>query len=251
MAIEKDLHSVYVDNELPPAYIDKYEALVASDAACTADQKKVKRLHALLQEDARDITVDDAFLEASFARLQTKMKYHQTMAQANAEENRPKVYQFAKWGFSFAAAAAVFALIFTPVYIRSASGASNTTISAIQNTKLKPIAQHDIAVDGNIDRSALSSIALHNGENLRAEPEAIQGASMTSTAATQPYSRRSRSQAIELNDSLTSIDVFRPASANADNGLSIRISISPIHDVRGEDEMLIQMPSIVQTAANR
>ena len=251
MTIEKDLHSVYVDNELPPAYISKYEALVQSDPTCAAEQKKVKRIHALLQEDSKDITLDDDFLEASFARLQTKMKYHQTMTQANSGESRPKVYQFAKWGLSFAAAAAVFAFIFTPVYLRSASNANSTAISAIQNTKLKPIAQHDIAVDGNLDRSILSSIALHDEEPLRADSPAIQGASMASTAGTPVHGRRTRPQTIELNDSLTAIDVFRPDFANADKGFSIRISVSPIHDVRGENEMIIQMPGIVQTTAGR
>ncbi len=249
MAIEKDLHSVYIDNELPPAYIGKYEGLVESDSVSAADQNKVKKLHALLQEDAKDITVDDAFLEASFARLQTKMKYHQTMAQVHSEENKPKVYQFAKWGLSFAAAAAVFALIFTPVYIRSASGTNNTAIRAIQNTKLKPIAQHDISVNGNIDRTVLSSLALHDQKTVQTETSAIQGASMASTA-TPVRRRRPRPQAIELHDSLTAIDVFRPASTNTE-GLSIRISVSPMHDVQGEDEMVIQLPNIVQATAGR
>ena len=53
MAIEKDLHSVYIDNELPPAYIGKYEGLVESDSASAADQNKVKKLHALLQENTQ------------------------------------------------------------------------------------------------------------------------------------------------------------------------------------------------------
>ncbi|MBQ7159905.1 MAG: hypothetical protein IJS09_10875 [Treponema sp.] len=235
--IEKDLHSVYIDNELPPAYIDKYEALVQSDAESAAEQSKMKKLHALMQEDAKDITVDDAFLEASFARLQTKMKYHQTMAQVNADENKPKIYQFARWGVSFAAAAAVFALIFTPVYLRSTNKSPAAAVSAIANTKLKPLAQNDIAVDGNIDRAALSSIAVNSS--------AIQGATMTSTATNQ------RTRAIELNDSLTSIDVFRPASASSENGLSIRIQISPMHDIRGEEEIIIPLPNISRQVQDR
>jgi hypothetical protein len=55
MAIEKDLHSVYIDNELPPAYIGKYEALVESDSASAADQNKVKKLHETQEIDVRPI----------------------------------------------------------------------------------------------------------------------------------------------------------------------------------------------------
>lgn len=232
--IEKDLHSVYIDNELPPAYIDKYESLVKADAECAAEQSKMKHLHDLLREDAADITVDDTFLEESFARLQTKMKYHKTVSQTEAA--KPKVYQFTKWGISFAAAAAVFALVFTPMYLRSTAKNQTATVSAIANTKIKPIAQNDITVDGNLDRSALSSIAVNGSP--------IQGATMTSTASP-------RTRAIELNDSLTSIDVFRPASANADNGLSIRIQISPMHDMRGEEEVVIPLPDISRKVRDR
>lgn len=238
--IEKDLHSVYIDNELPPAYLDKYESLVKSDSTCAAELEKMKTLHTVLQEDSRDIQLDDAFLEASFERLQTKMRYRKTMAQT--ENAQPKIYQFAKWGGAIVAAAAVFAMVFTPAYLRTASAGKHTEISAIKNTKLKPIAQNDIAVDGNIDRTMLSSIAVNDSA-------AIQGATVTSMAASPRNA--SRSQTIALNDSLTSIDVFRPASASADNGLSIRISISPIHDVRGEEELIIPMPTIAQPAAHR
>ena len=68
---------------------------------------------------------------------------------------------------------------------------------------------------------------------------------MTSTATNQ------RTRAIELNDSLTSIDVFRPASASSENGLSIRIQISPMHDIRGEEEIIIPLPNISRQVQDR
>ncbi|MBQ6780743.1 MAG: hypothetical protein IJP62_05865 [Treponema sp.] len=238
MDIEKDLHSVYIDNELPPAYIEKYESLVQSDVKCAAEQARMKKLHALLQEDADDITVDDAFLEASFARLQTKLKYHQHTAAT--QESKPKIYQFTRWGVSFAAAAAVFALIFTPVYIRSASNAQNTTVNAITNTKLKPLAQNNITMDGNFGNTTLFSLAVNDST-------AIQGATTASTATKSAYPQKTHS--INLNDSLTSIDVFRPASANADNGLSIHISISPMSAVPGEEEIIVPLPNFFTTQA--
>lgn len=234
--LEKDLHSVYIDNELPPAYTETYESLVQSDAQHAAELAKMKKLHDAFQADAQELEIDDQFLEASFARLETKLQYHKNAVAP--QEEKPKIYQFARWGVSFAAAAAVFALIVTPVYLRTGNGAQENTISAIASTKLKPIAQNNIAVDGNFDQKTLSSIAVN-------DTPAIQGASTVSTATmaniTGAYPQKTHT--IELNDSLTSIDVFRPASANADNGFSIRINIAPMHGVQDE-EIIIPLPNI-------
>ena len=140
MAIEKDVHSVYIDNELPPAYIEKYEAQVQADAASAKALNDMQSLHNALRQDAQELTVDDAFLEASFARLQTKLQYHRHIVTAHAvapQETKPKIYQFARWGVSFAAAAAVFALIITPVYLRAGNNTKENAVSAIYDAFIR------------------------------------------------------------------------------------------------------------------
>ena len=234
--LENDLHSVYVDNELPPAYHKTYESLVASDERHAAALHKMQSLRDDFQQDSKTLDVDDAFLEASFARLQTKLRYHKHAVAP--QDERPVVHQFTRWGISFAAAAAVFALAITPA-LRTSDTVKDDAINAIKSSKFTPIAQNDIAVDGNFNQETLSAIAV-NGNS------AVQGATMASTAASIP-SVHQKSHRVNLNDSLTSIDVFRPASAHADNGLSIRISISPMHDMQDE-EIIIPLPNIAITS---
>ena len=234
--LENDLHSVYVDNELPPAYHKTYESLVASDERHAAALRKMQSLRDDFQQDSKTLDIDDAFLEASFARLQTKLRYHKHAVAP--QDERPVVHQFTRWGISFAAAAAVFALAITPA-LRTSDTVKDDAINAIKSSKFTPIAQNDIAVDGNLNQEMLSAIAV-NGNS------AVQGASMASTAASIP-SVHQKSHRVNLNDSLTSIDVFRPASAHADNGLSIRISISPMHDMQDE-ETIVPLPNIAITS---
>lgn len=228
--LEKDLHSVYVDNELPAAYLEAYESLVAADERHAAEQRKVRSLHDALRQDARERKIDQTFLDASFARLQTKLHYHKH-AVAPRESKSP-VRQIAQWGVPLAAAA-VFALAIIPA-LHPGNG-KNDAINAIASTKLTPIAENDIAVDGNFDQKTLSAIAVNGGA-------AVQGAT-TVSAAGVPGAYPRRSHRMKLHDRLTSIDVFRPAFANADNGFSIRISISPMHDVQDE-EIIMPLPNI-------
>lgn len=228
--LEKDLHSVYVDNELPPAYLEAYESLVAADERHAAAQRKVQSLRDALRQDAQAREIDQAFLDASFARLQTKLQYHKHAVAP--QEAKSSVRQFARWGVPFAAAAA-FAIAIIPV-LHPANG-KNDTINAIASTKLTPIAEHDIAVDGNFDQKTLSAIAVNGGS-------AAQGATTVSTTGI-PGAYPRKSHRTKLHDRLTSIDAFRPASVDADNGFSIRISISPMHDVQDE-EIIIPLPNI-------
>lgn len=228
--LEKDLHSVYVDNELPPAYLEAYESLVAADERHAAEQRKVQSLHDALRQDAQEREIDQTFLDASFARLQTKLRYHKHAVAP--QESKSPVRQIAQWGIPLAAAA-VFALAIIPV-LQPGNG-KNDAINAIASTKLTPIAENDIAVDGNFDQKTLSAIAVNGGA-------AVQGAT-TVSADGVPGAYPRKSHRMKLHDRLTSIDVFRPASANADNGFSIRISISPMHDVQDE-EIIMPLPNI-------
>lgn len=228
--LEKDLHSVYVDNELPPAYLEAYESLVAADERHAAAQRKVQSLHDALRQDAKEREIDRTFLDASFARLQTKLQYHKHAVAP--QESKSPIRQLAQWGVPLAAAA-VLAVVIMPV-LQPSNGKSDA-INAIASTKLTPIAENDIAVDGTFDKKTLSAIAVSGGS-------AAQGATTVSAAGVPgAYPRRMRR--MKLHDRLTSIDAFKPASVDADNGFSIRISISPMHDVQDE-EIIMPLPNI-------
>ena len=84
----KDLHSVYLDNELPEQYKAKYEAHVQSCPKCQKELEALRNLQKLLRTDADQITPDSHYMEQSFERLQIKLKYRE-----NTQLNKKNVYK--------------------------------------------------------------------------------------------------------------------------------------------------------------
>lgn len=156
---EKDLHSVYIDGEMPEDFISRYEAEIAENGKAKAELEKMRSLHSLLQEDAKAKTVDKNFADASFDRLMTKMSYVNTVRTA---EKTSHIIPFTKYAASFAAAAAVFAVAFVPVYNYGISQAAQggKEVAAIEiksSSEIKPISEKEIVVDGNLKQTDLSS----------------------------------------------------------------------------------------------
>jgi len=171
----KDLHSVYLDNELPEKYKAEYEAHVQSCPKCQKELESLRNLQKLLRTDADEITPDSHYMEQSFERLQIKMKYRENTQQTkkntyktgNANFNKkPNVILYSCIG---AAAAAVFALI-VPIRISNAknnASASNTVATAASvlpsvgfgnaATNVSLNSGKTVIISGNIDESVLAS----------------------------------------------------------------------------------------------
>ena len=106
---EKDIHSVYLDNELPPAYKGTYETHLATCSNCRERFLNMQHISNMLHKDADSIQLTDKELVESFARLQTKLKYSKVV-------HKTKFIDFQKNKWVLPAAAAVFACVF---YCRS------------------------------------------------------------------------------------------------------------------------------------
>jgi len=70
-SLNKDLHSVYIDGEMPESFVSQYQNIVSSNEKEKAVLEKMQKLHSLLQEDSQSMTVSDSFAEESFARLRS------------------------------------------------------------------------------------------------------------------------------------------------------------------------------------
>lgn len=165
-SLNKDLHSVYVDGEMPETFISQYEALVSSSEKEKSELSKMQALHSILQEDSSQKTVSATFAEESFERLQTKMRYAKNIS--FAQEQKSFVTPFAKYAASFAAAAAVFAVVFIPVHYNSLNSAKETAVAAISIMKeksIEPIAKKEVVIDGNINPNGLALGTAKNTEN--------------------------------------------------------------------------------------
>ena len=187
-SLDKDLHSVYIDGEMPETFVSQYESIVQADSKEKERLEKMQKLHALLQEDSDSMTVSDSFAEESFARLQTKMRYAKNVSFAGGSSGEKKsfVTPFVKYASSFAAAAAVFAVVFIPIHYNSLSKAKETAVAAIsimkQNT-IEPIAKKDVIIDGNINKEDLSKVLAVKSETKKAEKAAKPVAAQSNAVA--------------------------------------------------------------------
>lgn len=181
-SLEKDLHSVYIDGEMPESFVPQYESIVSSSETEKQKLEKMRSLHSILQEDSNEKTVSDQFIEESFERLQTKMRYSKNISISS--ESKSFITPFIKYASSFAAAAAVFAVIFIPVHYNSLANAKQTAVAAISIMKekaIEPIAKKEVIIDGNINKEDLSKVLAVKSESKKAEqkpkvpaPEALQ-----------------------------------------------------------------------------
>ena len=55
-SLEKDLHSVYIDGEMPESFVSQYESIVQADPNEKARLEKMRRLHLLLQDESDAMT---------------------------------------------------------------------------------------------------------------------------------------------------------------------------------------------------
>ena len=132
---EKDLHSIYLDGELPEEFLKEYENHVAGCEKCKAELEKLRKVSVPFREDALSVRLDQTYLEQSFDRLQTKMRFKKT---AERCEKSYIVRPYLKWMSGFAAAAAVFAVIVTPLSLKSNSK-EQKELTAIARTQMMEI----------------------------------------------------------------------------------------------------------------
>ena len=231
MACHKDLHSIYIDDEMPENFLPEYKRQVESDSESSSDFERMKKIHDLLNFDAESESskISDEFMEKSFERLQSKMRFAQTVELA---EPKKSSLSFWKFPVSFAAAAAVFAVVFVPLSKRSAGG-ENMAINAIAHTALKPVADVDVKIDGNIDSEKLPEVfavvakadVSKNGGSKSAMAENEASAESLSDGVQQKTIRASTvvsSRTRDFGSQLTSVDVFKSRFSN-DNPLQMRV----------------------------
>ena len=49
---EKDIHSIYLDNELPKQYLEKYQSHIASCPKCQMQLEQLKNIRQTLKDDS-------------------------------------------------------------------------------------------------------------------------------------------------------------------------------------------------------
>lgn len=170
---ENDIHSIYLDGELPEKFARDYEAHIVSCEKCRAKLEELRAMREILSKDSSSLNLSDDFMEKSFERLQDRMRFKKIVSQSEPKKFIvPMRHTFIPMA---AAAAAVFAIML-PQKMNSAQNVNMAAqdlpiISKAQ--EITPIAKSDVIVEGGIQDVALqktnerNSLAVNAPQNTK------------------------------------------------------------------------------------
>lgn len=212
-----ELHTLYLDKEMPQAYLAEYEEHIKSCEKCQKELGKLKKLNALFAEDAADITPSKDFLDQSYERLMVKMNYSKTTKKAPSFASRSF-----KYVIPVVAAAAVFAFA-VPVGINALRGGSVKTLTATSSIYSQVPSQVS---------SQISNVALASEKGMIISGNLTQPVipySSFETTAENSYVSTVSNTANSETKLIKEVDVFRPTFEgeipSGEKTISIRITI--------------------------
>lgn len=159
---EKDIHSIYIDGELPENFSREYEAHIGSCEKCRAELEKIRAMRALLAKDSASLDLDKDFMEKSFERLQSRMRFKKIVSQG---EDKSFIVPMRRTFIPMAAAAAAVFAILLPQKMNSSH---NTNMPAqdlpiiSRAQEITPIAKSDVIVEDGIQNVALQNATERN-----------------------------------------------------------------------------------------
>lgn len=212
-----DIHSVYLDNELPESYKAEYEAHLKVCPNCQKKLEELKAVHSLFASDSKAISPDSHFMNDSFNRLQIKMAYSKNTARESKKEF--KAYPV----FVAAAAAAVFALVL-PIGINSTR---NGVTSNAESVAVMPIPTP-------VSRTtSANNVSFNSGRSIP-----VSGNILASDLSTEKH--RDNKSALITN--AKNVDVLRPDFQ--DESISIRITVPGMGETPVVTEISLPMEVI-------
>lgn len=222
----RDIHSVYLDNELPEAYKAEYEAHIANCPACKAELEKFKKLRGVFQSDAKSITPDAHYLDESFERLQVKMKFAK-----NTGINKKQKFNFnnISYAVSAVAAAAVFAVVL-PVGFKAGHKAVQVVEAASSLSEIPFISS--IATNVSFD-SGRSKVISGN----------IDGAVLSPASVSPKNNQRVQNVVFNGNEIITNVESLKQ-NRNGDETISIKITVPGMNAVPVVTEINLPMDVI-------
>lgn len=160
-----DIHSVYLDGELPENFKLEYESHLQSCPECQKKLAQLKKVHQFFEMDSNALNVDEHYLEQSFDRLMVKMNYDKHVSPKNAVS-----HHYWNFGLISVGAAAVLALaLIIPIRVNETSKSvakivqQKQQVAAISAPTFSNNVEFDsgrsVVISGNIDKQALASVS--------------------------------------------------------------------------------------------
>ena len=221
----KDIHSVYLDGELPENYKAEYELHISHCEKCRKELEQLKAVHSLLQADSDALKLDQHFMDESFQRLQIKMAYSKNIGRV-PQKSPFKAISYVASGI---AAAAVLAIVL-PLGLKS----NKTNSTAVANT---PLMQSVTSVSA-VPVTAVSTNAINSGNNVGYDS----GRSMVVSGNIQDVvlsSEKRRKNNSSFVKNVNDVDVLRPDFQ--DEAISIKITVPGMGDFPVTTEINVPM----------
>ncbi len=223
----KDIHSVYLDGELPENYKAEYELHVSHCEECRKELEQLKALRSLFKADADSLELDQKFMDESFQRLQIKMAYSRNVGKV-PQKSPFKVISYVASGV---AAAAVLALVL-PLGLKS--NKASTEAPAVAAT---PLIQSVSSVSA-VPVTAVSNGTKANGNNVAFDS----GRSVVVSGNIQNVvlsSEKQRKNSASFARNVSGVDVLRPDFQ--DEAISIKITVPGMGDFPVTTEINVPM----------
>lgn len=219
--LSKDIHSIYLDKELPENYKLEYEEHVKNCPECQKELNKLKLIHDALKSDSDSIKLDDDFLEKSYERLQIKMAYKNNVTKARRTSNVN-----IKYGLTAVAAATLFALVI-PVTLNSNKKNSVTTQPALASvSSVSQISNSTSAIVAN-------NVSINSGRNVL-----VSGNMLDTVIRPEAGIENGKTLVKKAKD----VEVLRPELE--DETISIRISVPGLGEIPVVTEINLPMGAI-------
>lgn len=211
---EKDIHSIYLDNELPEAYLKQYESHIQSCEKCRLILAKTRRLRSLFETDSKSLNLDGIAMDESYRRLQSRLAFRKITAMSGGRKKSAR--DFLKYCVP-AAAAAVLVLAVLPFSFKRSQAASPQSAENLQilsKSKPAPIAENNVIITGNGAESSFVRLSAAKAQDNQ------HGATFVQYADIQ-------SQKQKMREALAAIDVFSPEFDDS-NSIQIQITIPTV-----------------------
>ena len=223
----KDIHSVYLDGELPENYKSEYELHITHCEKCRKELEQLKAVRSLFKADSDALNLDEHFMDESFQRLQIKMAYSRNVGKVQ-QKSPFKVISYVASGV---AAAAVLALVL-PLGLKS--NKVSPEASAVAAT---PLIQSVNSVSA-VPITAVSAGSRNSGNNVSFDS----GRSVVVSGNIQDVvlsSENQRKNGPSFVKNVSGVDVLRPDFQ--DEAISIKITVPGMGDFPVTTEINVPM----------
>ena len=212
----KDIHSVYLDGELPENYKAEYELHISHCEKCRKELEHLKAVRDMFKADSDSLNLDERFMDESFQRLQIKMAYAKNVGKA-PQKSPFKVISYVASGV---AAAAVLALVL-PLGLKSnKASAVNPTVASTNSAA--PLFE-------TASSKTVNNVSYDSGRSV-----AISG-NIQDVVLSYEKQRKNKSFVKNVND----VDVLRPDFQN--EAINIKITVPGMGDFPVTTEINVPM----------